>query len=556
MSYTNGFQTLVQSMNGLLTFNDGAGTVISGGVITTQSLSLNSIFATLTPGFSTLVELWTNLTSGTANLLTGLTAGTVNLATGFTNSSNVNIGAPLTTVAISEVEIASRQINTIDKSSNLKIGNLLTTGAVEIANAVITAVVGSFTFLGQSIQNGTSGTFNFFTNVTGSSTVNFFSNMPSGTMNIGKGGNINIGQSTTGSLIKIDQNGLDNQVLISTQQSGTGVVTIGNEGVTKLLGTTTTVGGRTVNVGNQNPALNFNNLNLGTIGLTTGANYVNIGTSNTATTINGSLGFFCSTNAGGYFYPSYVGLQTGGDTAVMNFRGASTSLNNTYESKIVSYNGAGYTANGQGLLQTFSAQTEFLYASGGTGVSSPSPSFAPRNLPDWGGIGMGYYSGGGTGYNNQNATTITAYGAYGGLRIMGNGLFNPIAASQPVQSFCTYPWYGTRLFNGGISLDKGSLPENTRGNFYQAGAQGFTTNVPAAPGTPIQVTVNYPIAFTTTPITSVITISGSTNNATNALLVTVYNYQPGFFQCWVKNVSGTNTSSNPWAIYWNAWGGY
>jgi hypothetical protein len=52
--------------------------------------------------------------------------------------------------------------------------------------------------------------------------------MASGTLNIGKGGNINIGQATTGSLIKIDQNGLDTQVIISPQQGASGKVEIGS----------------------------------------------------------------------------------------------------------------------------------------------------------------------------------------------------------------------------------------------------------------------------------------------------------------------------------------
>ena len=557
MSYTNGFQTLVQSMNGLLTFNDGAGTVIENGTISTQSLSLNNILATLP---TLVVNLWTNITNANAYLMTNLTNGSIFLGTALSTGSAgvLYLGNELCTIVLGSFFMTTNSIQAgITGIITVDLFTTMTTSSIlNIGNSIINMSVGAFSFIGKSIQSGTSGTFNFFTEVTGSSTVNFFSNMPSGTLNIGKGGNINIGQATTGSLIKIDQNGLDNQVLISTQQSGTGVVTIGNQGVTKLLGTTTTVGGTTVNVGNQNAGINNTTLNLGTIGLTSGANYVNMGNQNTATSIKGPIGFFCSTTSGGYFYPSYMGLQSGGDSVIMNFRGASNTLNNTCETRILSYSGPGYTANNQGLLQTFSGQVEFIVGSGGSALNNPSPSIAPRGIPGYAGVGITYYAGGGTAYNNQNATTLTSYGAFGGLRIMGAGDYNPIAPSTPVQCMTTYPYYGTRFFNGGISIDKGSLTENTRGNFYQQGAQGFTTSVPANPGTPIQVTVSYPIAFTTTPIASVIVISSSTNNATNALLATVYDYQPGLFRCWVKNVSGTSTFSNPWAIYWNAWGGY
>ena len=80
MAYTNGVQTLVQSMNGLLTFNDGAGTVIGGDTITTgtvtvdvlnvSNFSVNSIIAAST---TTVCQLWNNLTAGVA-----ITIGSVN----------------------------------------------------------------------------------------------------------------------------------------------------------------------------------------------------------------------------------------------------------------------------------------------------------------------------------------------------------------------------------------------------------------------------------------------------------------------------------------------
>lgn len=73
MAYTNGVQTLVQSMNGLLTFNDGAGTVIGGDTITTggitadtltvTNLKLNAIVAN---SVTTACDMWRTLSSGVA----------------------------------------------------------------------------------------------------------------------------------------------------------------------------------------------------------------------------------------------------------------------------------------------------------------------------------------------------------------------------------------------------------------------------------------------------------------------------------------------------------
>jgi hypothetical protein len=547
-------------MNGLLTFNDGAGTVIENGTIITQSLSLNNILATLP---TSVVNLWSNFTTGDVNIADSLTNGVLNLGnqcTVFINrngttqstliSPNVQpgalcvLGSSVNTNVVGAVEIIGTQINSRINTDNLKIGNLLTTGVVEIANAVISVVVGSFTFLGQSIQNGTSGTYNFFTNVTGSSTVNFFSNMPSGTLNIGKGGNINICQSTSGSLIKIDQNGLDNQVLISTQQSGTGVVTIGNQGVTKLLGTTTTVGGTTVNVGNQNAGLNNTTVNIGTIGLTTGGNYVNIGTQNTATTINGGLGFLCSTKAGGYTYPAYVSLQTGGVDTVMNFRGASSSLNNTYETQIKSYNGgAPYDANGKGLQQMFSGQQEFLY----------NADIKPRDLGQYYAIGLGYWSGSGTGA--ENSATISGYAPYGGVRFGGAGVSNGYFGNSWRESMVTYPGYGTRFKNGGIAFDKGNLGFIDQGWFMQTGSYGFVnTTINGNSFTTVAVTWTSPFRNAVYPMVQM--FANGTGGNTDALIPTVISNSVSGFTCIVKNAQGGSTGGNLWGFYYMGIGTY
>jgi hypothetical protein len=40
---SNGTETLTQSMNGILSFNDGSGTVIENGTITTGSINLTNL---------------------------------------------------------------------------------------------------------------------------------------------------------------------------------------------------------------------------------------------------------------------------------------------------------------------------------------------------------------------------------------------------------------------------------------------------------------------------------------------------------------------------------
>jgi hypothetical protein len=52
-------------MNGIITYDDGAGTVIADGTITTTSLSLNNILASST---ATAYKLWSNIVSGTVKI--------------------------------------------------------------------------------------------------------------------------------------------------------------------------------------------------------------------------------------------------------------------------------------------------------------------------------------------------------------------------------------------------------------------------------------------------------------------------------------------------------
>ena len=61
MSNSNGTSYTARSMNGIITYDDGAGTVIEDGTITTTSLSLNNILASTT---ATAYTLWSNVVSG------------------------------------------------------------------------------------------------------------------------------------------------------------------------------------------------------------------------------------------------------------------------------------------------------------------------------------------------------------------------------------------------------------------------------------------------------------------------------------------------------------
>lgn len=162
MAYSNGFQTVVQSMNGTLSFNDGSGTIIENGTINAQSIAINNIPAVLpTPS----VSLWNNLVTGNALIMTSITSGTI-----------------------------------------------------YIGNSAISIASGAFTFFSNSIQTSLTSTINLFTTYTGT-TANLFTGMTTG-------GTLNIGSSTNtnkiGSLFindnQISANGIT--ILRDTQRLG------------------------------------------------------------------------------------------------------------------------------------------------------------------------------------------------------------------------------------------------------------------------------------------------------------------------------------------------
>ena len=311
------------------------------------------------------------------------------------------------------------------------------------------------------------------------------------------------------------------------------------------MGTTTTVGGRTVNVGNQNPALNTNIVNIGTIGLNTGSNTVNIGLTNTNTVINGGGVTIGANTVGGYFYPSQMRVTSGAENIELYFRGASNTVNNTYETQIKSYNGAPWNAEGQGLQQMFSGQQEFIY----------NGSFTPRNLYTDTGLGFGYYDGGGT---VENSATISGYAPYGAVRFGGCGLSNTKGFSTTWgQSMAIYPGYGTRLFNGGLSFDKGSLSPSSgaeRGWVPQCGVYPLTTTTIGA-NSNTTVAMSFGYTFSANPYITVTMISNLAGGNVDGLIPTVYSLSTTGFSVVIKNTQGS-TSGNQWGFHYIAWGPY
>ena len=141
MPNTNGSQSLTKSMNGLIEIEDGGGTVLSDGIVTTNKVITNNIQGqsatdTITLYTDTTTGLVTlkNIILGTNTITTTTPTLPVNLFTNQLTSAHVNIGGTTTRVNISSFNFRD---TTTTVSSPEKAVNLFTnqTGSINIGNA-------------------------------------------------------------------------------------------------------------------------------------------------------------------------------------------------------------------------------------------------------------------------------------------------------------------------------------------------------------------------------------------------------------------------------------
>jgi hypothetical protein len=227
MPNTNGSQSLTKSMNGLIELEDGGGTVLSDGIVTTNEVITNEIQGqsvndsitlytnttgnidlrtfrfgnnTITTTLSNLlpVNLFTNQTGG-GNIIIGSSASRVlastfrfydnliyvetlntmvNLFTTQMGTGSVNLGNSAIRVRVGGFIF---QINTLNLIAPSNIASLFTTqsGSIVIGNSTIPITIGAFKFTGNStstphslLYNGPTDTPIFlFTTQTDSGTV-------------------------------------------------------------------------------------------------------------------------------------------------------------------------------------------------------------------------------------------------------------------------------------------------------------------------------------------------------------------------------------------------
>ena len=98
MSNTNGTNSLARSLNVIITYDDGSGTVTENGTIITNNLALNTISAEYPTKYCNIWETNTGVTN-----YSSWATGTINVGNGSTG--NVNIGPIAGTVSGGAINI-------------------------------------------------------------------------------------------------------------------------------------------------------------------------------------------------------------------------------------------------------------------------------------------------------------------------------------------------------------------------------------------------------------------------------------------------------------------
>ena len=386
MSNTNGQVSFVKSMNGILSFNTGSGTIISGNTVSTGVVACTELdcpqinvdkIESYTVGAN--VSLYTELVGGSIHIgnaatqitvdapitigtedVSVLNASTINASTINTNTINsfdTALPSYLFPNALTDVSIADGLTSGIlsmgsllqygeikigghnNFGGSINIGREMLNGTIRIAsNCVNTSI-----YFG---HDGNSGTVNFNTNTTlnlgpYSKTLNIGTNQFNATdrINIGNGltgsagmniqskGTINIGLSATaiqiGNFMLFGGVGINiGNSAVLTNINGS-TLNVGSNATTLNVGTAQTIVGSSVNIGTNTMTTNLKGVVIN-LGTDTGiANTINLGNSSTTLIVVG-------TNSGsGNITLRTLGALSLGNSASIIELGTGTSIANT-----------------------------------------------------------------------------------------------------------------------------------------------------------------------------------------------------------------------------------
>jgi hypothetical protein len=513
MSYTNGYQTVQQSMNGVITISDGQGTVIENGVITTTAITLNNLIASVT---TATCGLWQNLVGTQA-----ITLGTA------TNPLRTPYNASGTTDVVNYITMfnyVATRVTDLLSSSNTWIGIYN-----KFSGYISTDFIYCYTTSGEK-RLFTDATSNAIINIgtTNTATVNVCD------VSISKSGTtLNMNPNTNCNTWNIGTSATTQNIMnIGTYASG-GTNQIGNTTNTNVVGLIKTVGSNIThntggdigigqNSGTSNGVFIGNSTNLNSIGgfnvnkngVSLGSACANIDTSSVGADM--TIGYSNTKNI-------WIGntAQTGGVCTIKSFVLSLTSLTGTGGDFFFRLGTAFQNLNSQ--LGTSSIQ----FASNTTvGKKEIDVVVTSGTVSGGGGLYL---------YTNDNTSLIT----------------NTVSLLMSI-----YRGEGLQILTGGICFDKGNLTKanSNTGYFIQTGTATMPNNVNS--NTRKELTVTFPVAFSAIPnvVATNAYYNASLTNA-NKGLVSVGNITVSTFVLMIYNISPTDITVDI-PVNWTAIGKY
>lgn len=490
---------LVKSMNGVITIDDGMGTVIEDGIITTNELDVTTLkVETLSTNFilpkdTGICQIWrtgantcyfANAISGTANFATATSGNVVFGTSGSTvNASNISIGT--STGLTGEIRVGNSGATS---KIRLNSPSVECAGVPTSVNAVVnkTYADGLITAL-KAATNIWTGVSNTFNNVIYCSLIQPL--IAGGILAIGTAAtNILSLGNTTGTVNITSSSATIQAVSLMSLTSGASLSLTSSSGGASLVagGTNVLVTSDLANATVSAPNGNISILGSGPITLTSSLEYVDIegirvqSTSLQSATALATADFFNS-----------------GTTATLNIGNNATLVN------------IGGTRNNIAVNGNYSHEFN-------SGSSLAFHDFHSYN-----------------GTPNDYDARISA----------------SLAVAGTATARLTFTAFNNR-FEGGISFSKGNLssPQN-----IQAGSASGLSQVAANSPGGAAIVVTFPTAFTSTPVV-VLTNSSTSGASASGLIVSVTATTSSNFSFLVYNAR--NVNSGLWGYKWIAIGGY
>ena len=571
MAYQQGYETLAQSMNGILSFNDGAGTLIQNGTITTNGLQTNnilaeytnqvcSLFSNLVVGIKTTIGRYITITDNAIDTSAG------DLQLGGSTTSGVVLGKP--------------------DGTNYVRSYAIPTSTYDVINYAY--LIGTYThnLLGlTNIWTGVSNTFNnviYASMIQGISSNTLIVGSSLGSLSLqGKGmaisatptGDINI--SAAGGVVAIEGLKIDTTSISPITSTDTVNICRG-AGNVLFMGNST---GSTSITGLGTAVDSAGSLYLGTNSTTTA---ITIGNSAAPTTlIKNSTALII-----GKLPETYVvatGLMSAPGIAFQNVSGScqlgfhSNTLGNTEnDARILVQSGAASGAATAdmtiqaGTIQllgtTYCKVGSFTFSTNSlqsTNVSSTVDFFDNGNTVT---LNIGNS---GTAVNIGGTTTKCSINSNYSHELAsgGNNCFHDFHSyatavnDYDARILCSLATSGVgtgqlefisanNRFNGGISFAKGNL---SAASLIQTGSASGIAQVAANSPGGAAISVSFTTAFGTAPIVNVTAWSYIGSSACG-LITTVYLTTTSQFQFQVYNARSVN--SGVWGYHWTAIGGY